>query len=132
MCLESGVGHKIPLGEDFSVLNVTCTWTLHLNMNELNIFVCREPCYPDFTPLEDWMVREGKLERKQIGWYATKHGPVDEFIAEPTRRVYMSDTTPPKPFVVDWRLRPVDVLCPFLPTDPKKEVISIKSLHQSP
>ena len=95
-------------------------------MNELNIFVCREPCYPDFTPLEDWMVTEGKLKREQVGWYASKHGPVAEYIADPTSRgVWMSETTPPKPFVVDWRLRPIDVLCPFLPTDPKKKVISI-------
>ena len=93
--------------------------------------MCRESCYPDFTPLEDFLVEEGKLKREQVGWYATEHGPVADFIADPTRRVWMSETTPPKPFVVDWRLRPVDVLCPFLPTDPKKEVISINHYIKS-
>ena len=103
----------------------------HENEHELNVFVCRERCYPDFTPLEDWLVKEGKLTREQFDWYATEHGPVAEFLAEPTRGVWMSKTTPPKPFVVDWRLRPVDVLCPYLPTDPEMEVMSVKLQHQS-
>jgi hypothetical protein len=92
----------------------------------------RESCYPDFSPLEDWLVKEGKIKPEQIGWYATEHGPVVEFITKPTRGVWMSETIPPKPFIVDWRLRQVDVLCPFLPTDPMKKVISIKLklLHQ--
>ena len=85
--------------------------------------MCREPCYPDFTSLEDWLVKEGKLKREQVGWYASKHSPVHDFIAEGTRGVWWSETSPSKPFIVDWRLRRVDVLCPFLPTDPQKEVI---------
>ena len=119
MCLESGVEQEIPLGEDFSVFVATYMYIIY---ERSNIFVCREHCYPDFSPLEDWLIKEGKLKKEQVGCYATKHGPVAKFIAEPTRGVWMSETTPPKPFVVDWRLRPVDVLCPFLPIDPKKEV----------
>ena len=86
----------------------------------------RETCYPDFTPLEDWLGEEGKLQKEQVGWYASNHGPLAEFIADGTRGVWMSDTTPPKHFVVDWRLRRVDVRRPFLPTVPRQEVIFIE------
>ena len=98
----------------------------HIVYGRTNIVVCRETCYPDFTPLEDWLVEEGKLQKEQVGWYATNHGPVAEFIAEGTRGVWMSETTPSKPFVVDWRLRRVDVICPFLPSDPKQKVIFLE------
>ena len=65
----------------------------HKHVYEWNVFMCRESCYPDFTPLEDFLVEEGKLKREQVGWYATEHGPVADFIADPTRRVWMSDPT---------------------------------------
>ena len=57
-----------------------------------------------------------------MGTYVTSNSPVNDFIEEGSRGVWWSETTPPKPFLVNWRLRQVDVLCPFLPTIPDKEV----------
>ena len=54
---------------------------------------------------------------------SAEHGPVNKFLDEGTREVKWSETTPPKPYVVDWKIRPVDVINPFLPADTKPEVI---------
>ena len=86
------------------------------------MYSCRERCYADFVDLEQMLVQEGRMRRDQIGTYMTDHSPVHDFIEESSRGVWWSDTTPPKPFLVNWRLRQVDVLCPFLPSAFEKEV----------
>ena len=91
-----------------------------------NDSVCRERCYADYTPVVELLVQQGKLQREHVGWYASEHGPVNKFLDEGTREVKWSETTPPKPYVVDWKIRPVDVINPFLPADTKPEVIFYK------
>ena len=88
--------------------------------------VCRERCYKDFTPVVELLVQKGELKREHVGWYAEEHGPVNKFLDEGTRKVEWSETTPPKPYVVDWRLRKVDVINPFLPTDITPKVMFFK------
>ena len=62
------------------------------------------------------------MRRDQRGIYMTSNSPVHDFIEEGGRGVLWSETSPPRPFLVNWRLRKVDVLCPFLPTILNKEV----------
>ena len=86
------------------------------------MYSCRERCYADFVDLEQMLVQEGRMRRDQIGTYMTDHSPVHDFIEESSRGVLWSETIPPRPFLVNWRLRQVDVLCPFLPSAFEKEV----------
>ena len=90
--------------------------------DHLVVFSCREPRYPDFIDIEEMLLREGKMRRDQRGTYMTSNSPVHDFIEECGRGVLWSETSPPRPFLVNWRLRKVDVLCPFLPTALNKEV----------
>ena len=68
------------------------------------------------------LVREGKMRRDQVGTYMTNQSPVHDYIEEANRGVLWSETNPPRPFLVNWRLRQVDVLCPTLPNVLDKEV----------
>ena len=86
------------------------------------VFSCREPRYPDFVDLEQMLVSEGKMRRDQLGTYLTNYSPVHDFLEEDSRGVWWSETTPPRPFIVNWRHRQVDVLCSSLPIEFEKEV----------